>query len=131
MRIVLDTNVLIAGALNPHGVPGSLVNAILDKRVTVLVDDRILFGYQDVLQRPKFLLPWVHVKPLLEFFEHEGEYVTAGPTAATVPDPGDLPFYEVAMAGGADYLVTGNERRFPKEPFIVSPKAFITILVEE
>lgn len=128
MRIVLDTNVLISGVLNPHGVPGSVVNAILDQRVTVLVDDRILFEYRDVLQRPKFHLASIHVQPFLEFFEHEGEYVTAGPTAARIPDPGDLPFYEVAVAGGADYLVTGNKRHFAREPFIVSPKEFITIL---
>ena len=31
MRIVLDTNVLVAGMLNPAGKPGSIVNAILDE----------------------------------------------------------------------------------------------------
>ena len=54
MKIVLDINVLVSGVLKPHNIPGSILNAILDERIPVLVDDRILF-------------------------EHRGEYVTAPP----------------------------------------------------
>ncbi|TVQ28561.1 MAG: putative toxin-antitoxin system toxin component, PIN family [Spirochaetaceae bacterium] len=128
MRIVLDTNVLISGILNPREAPGSVLNAVLDGMVTVLVDDRILFECRDVLFRPKFGFPADYVRSVLDFLEHETDYVTARPARETIPDPGDLPFYEVAVSGAADYLVTGNARHFPEMKFVVSPGAFLGYL---
>ena len=42
----------------------------------------------------------------------------------------DLPFYEVVMEKRADdaYLVTGNQKHFPAEPFIVTAREFLAIL---
>ena len=42
----------------------------------------------------------------------------------------DLPFYEVVMEKRSDnaYLVTGNQKHFPKEPFIVTAREMIDIL---
>ena len=128
MKVALDTNVLVSGVLKPHSIPGSILDAILDERITVLVDDRILFEYRDVLERPKFDFHPSYIESLLEFFEHRGSYVTAPPVLEQITDPGDVPFYEVAIAGVADFLVTGNERHFPDRPFVVSPKEFISFL---
>lgn len=128
MRIVLDTNVLISGTLNPSGYPGTVLNAVFEGEVVVLVDDRILFEYRDVLLRSKFHFPLEYVQSVLEFLEHEGDYITTGPTSDIVVDSDDVPFYEVAVAGLADYLVTENERHFPNKPFVVSPKEFVSIL---
>ena len=72
MKIVLYTNVLVSGVLKPHSIPGSILNAILDERMTVLTDDRILFEYRDVLERPKFDFPPSYIESVLEFFEHRG-----------------------------------------------------------
>lgn len=128
MRIVLDTNVIVAGLLNAHGAPGSVVNSVLDGRVSVLVDDRILFEYRDVLRRPKFHFGPQYVASILDFLEHAGEKVTASPTSADVADPDDVAFYEVAIAGDADYLVTGNLLHFPQKSYIVSPASFVSLL---
>ena len=128
MKIVLDTNVLVSGVLKPHSITGSILNAILDERMTVLVDDRILFEYRDVLERPKFDFPPSYIESVFEFFEHRGDYVTAPPVPEQLLDPADLPFYEVAIAGVADFLVTGNGRHFPDRHFVVSPREFISVL---
>jgi uncharacterized protein len=128
MKIVLDTNVLVSGVPKPHSIPGSILNAILDERITVLVDDRILFEYRDVLERPKFSFPPSYIESVLEFFEHRGDYVTAPPVPDQMIDSGDIPFFEVAIADVADFLVTGNERHFPDRGFVVSPREFIAIL---
>ena len=44
----------------------------------------------------------------------------------------DLPFYEVVMEKRSDnaYLVTGNQKHFPKEPFIVTAREMIDILAQ-
>jgi putative PIN family toxin of toxin-antitoxin system len=128
VRIVLDTNVLISGVLNPHGAPGSILNAVLNKAVTLLLDDRILFEYREVLLRPKFRFPIDYIQSLLEFLEYESTYIIAGPSSALVTDSDDIPFYEVAISGRADYLVTGNDKHFPPEQLIVSPHEFVDVL---
>ena len=53
MFIMLDTNVLISGLLNPNGAPGRIIDLILGARLTLLFDDRILGEYEDVLARPQ------------------------------------------------------------------------------
>lgn len=113
MRIVLDTNVLVSGLLNPHGAPGRLVDLLLAGEVTLIYDDRILAEYREVLARPRFDFDPGDVEDVLELFATEGEAVTAPPLALELPDPDDLPFVEAAAVGRADALVTGNVRHYP------------------
>lgn len=37
--------------------------------------------------------------------------------------------YIVAVAGPADYLVTGNVRHFPSTPLVMSPRDFLNVLL--
>lgn len=112
MRIVVDTNVLVSGVLNPHGPPGRIVDAILGEVIMVLHDDRVLSEYRAVLARPAFGFRPSDVDALLEFVETAGESIIARSLALRLPDPTDLPFLEVAASGHADALVTGNSRHF-------------------
>lgn len=112
MRVVIDTNVMVSGVLNPHGPPGRIVNALLSETVTALHDDRILSEYREVLLRPTFRFPLADVEVLLDFVESAGEHVSAQPLSLVLPDPNDLPFLEVATSGRADALITGNIKHF-------------------
>lgn len=127
MRVVLDTNVIVSAMLSPNGTPGAILRGVLDGQLRLLVDNRVVFEYSDVLRRPKFRLEPHDVQAFLDFVEHEAEYVTAPPTDAQFDDPDDRPFYEVAVNGGAGYLVTGNTRHFPKTPIICSPRHFLQV----
>jgi uncharacterized protein len=112
MRAVIDTNVLVSGVMNPHGSPGRVVDSIVSQAISVLYDDRILLEYRDVLLRPFFGFQAADVNALVDFIEFSGEQITAGPVNVVLPDPTDLPFLEVAIAGSADALVTGNLKHF-------------------
>lgn len=112
MRVVIDTNVLVSGILNPHGPPGRIVDAVLSEAVIVLHDDRILAEYREVLLRPAFGFPRTVVDALLDFIDFAGEHLTALGVDLVLPDPSDLPFLEVAIAGLADALITGNIKHF-------------------
>ena len=83
-----------------------------------------MFEHEDVLSCDEFGFPKVHVKALLEFLESEGEYINALATETTLADDHDRRFYEVALSGSADYLVTGNRGHFPKHTMIVTPRRF-------
>src|SRR5215471_10690465 len=112
MRVVIDTNVLVSGLIDPHGSPGRVLDYILSRLLIVLYDDRILSEYRDVLLRPAFGFQRSDIEALLDFIEFSGEHVTAGPIEWLLPDPGDLPFLEVALSGSAEALVTGNLKHF-------------------
>jgi putative PIN family toxin of toxin-antitoxin system len=133
MRVVVDTNVLVSGVINPHGTPGRVVDSIVSQAFAVLFDDRILSEYRDVLLRPMFAFQPADVIALLEFIGFSGEHITAGPTDLVLPDPTDLPFLEVAIAGSADTLVTGNLRHFKPvrgrhAVSILSPAEFLRLI---
>lgn len=108
MRIVLDTNVLVSAILSPHGVPAQVVRMILQGDVLALHDARLLAEYREVLSRPKFGFEPEEVEEVVRQIERSGETVFARPLPVELPDPDDLPFLEVAVAGGTELLVTGN-----------------------
>lgn len=113
MKIVLDTNVLVSGLLSPYGAPADVLRMVIGGAVTLCVDPRILVEYEHVLARPRFGFARDAVDALVGFIATEGEHVVAAPWREPLPDPDDVPFLEVAVAGGAACLVTGNLAHFP------------------
>jgi uncharacterized protein len=135
MKIVLDTNVLVSGLLNPYGPPGQIVVLVAAGELVLCFDPRILAEYRDVLLRPKFEFPQRHVEALLEQIRTVGTSATAIPLPAPLPDRDDEPFLEVAIAASADYLVTGNPRHYPPRRLgginVVTPAKFLVIYREK
>ena len=54
MKVVPDTNVIISGLINVDGTPAQIVNLLINGRITLLYDGRILQEYAEVLNRKKF-----------------------------------------------------------------------------
>jgi putative PIN family toxin of toxin-antitoxin system len=136
MYIVLDTNVLVSGLHNPFGAPGRIVDLFLAGSLHVLYDDRILNEYLDVLSRPQLGIDPVLAQSVVHYLRLSGKRVSALPLpAATLPDPDDLMFAEVAATGVADALVTGNNRHFTGlEQYginVLSPAAFLEGLTSQ
>jgi uncharacterized protein len=138
MRIVLDTNVLVSALINPSGTPAKIVEMLVTGESTLCFDRRILDEYREVLYRPSFPFQTDQVDALLEPIIAAGESIEMPPAAslaAHLPDPDDAMFLEVAVAAGADYLVTGNARHFPVALTtgirVVSPARFVEIMRPE
>ena len=132
MKVVLDTNVLISGLINPQGIPAQIVNLLINGRITLLYDDRILAEYVEVLNRKKFGLGGSVIAPLVDYIKNEREYVAAEPISAKgFVDNDDRMFYEVAKTGKARCIVTGNKDHYPKEERIKSPKEFVELYLSE
>ena len=124
-RIVLDTNVLVSAPINPSGPPGRILDLVLNGDITLVLDDRILSEYSDVLNRKKLGFEPEDVKQLLLFIRLNAESVLAKPVKKQLPDPGNQPFFEVARAAECKYLVTGNLKHYPRVKEAISPKAFL------
>jgi len=129
MKIVLDTNVLVAGLLSPFGPRGEIVRMVSSGEVTLALDARILTEYQEVLARPKFKFDQDKVAAILDLIEHRGTITAASPLIQPLPDPDDEPFLEVAIAAQVACLVTGNHVHFPVESCqgatVLSPSEFL------
>lgn len=114
MKISLDTNVLVSALLSPYGPAARVLDAVLTGQISIIFDDRILREYEEVLCRERLGFAPEDVKALLDFIRSEGLGIIAPPLNIALPDPDDLMFVEVAVAGGADALVTGNKKHFPE-----------------
>jgi len=112
VKIVLDTNVLVSAFLNPRGRPADVLNLIINDEAVICFDDRIMNEYKEVLSRYIFGFNISDVNSVISYFKHSGERVDPSPLDIKLNDPDDAMFYEVMIASGASYLVTGNIRHF-------------------
>lgn len=131
MRVVLDTNVLVSGLLCLFGASSEIVRMASSGVLELCYDARILWEYQSVLLRPKFSFDQVRVGYLLDQIKAGGEVAAVEPLAKRLPDTNDEPFLEAALAGGAQYLITGNLKHYPLKKrqgvSVVSPNEFLEI----
>ncbi len=129
MIIVLDTNVLVAGLLNPFGKPAAIAALLTDGKLRLAFDARIMTEYQQVLNYPKFQFSDEIIRPLIEQLKDIGISARGIPLSKTLPDPDDDMFLEVAHASKAQALVTGNKKHFPHkvcDPIrVYSPDEFL------
>ncbi len=133
-QVVVDTNVLVSGFLNPHGAPGRLVEWMRDGTATSGLDDRILAEYREVLLRQEFSLPPEDVRMVLSSVVAHAVWAKVGPEHAVfdLPDPDDAMFAECAAALACP-LVTGNLRHFPRARMrsveILRPAEFVATVI--
>lgn len=129
MRVVLDTNVVVSGLLKPHGKPAAILRLVAAGVLQVAYDQRILSEYRDVLARPKFPFSPGQINAFLEQIAGEGISCAALPLKTHLPDPDDAPFLEVALAAGAQALITGSIRHYPARSrqgmVVLDPAAFL------
>jgi uncharacterized protein len=130
MKIVLGTNVLVSGLLQPFGPSGQIVRLVAAGDLVLCHDSRILTEYREVLLREKFHLDPERIEILLEEILTGGIPVSVRPLAIRLPDPDDEPFLEIALSGAA-ILVTGNIKHYPADARhgveVLSPRSFIDL----
>lgn len=115
MRVVLDTDVVVAGVLSPTGASRQLLIAAADRRFELLVSVPLMLEWEAVLKRPEILhaakgsaddmdvvldqLAEVGVPVVLHFLRRPRS-----------KDPDDDMVLETAINGGADVIATFNVR---------------------
>ena len=132
-HVVLDTNVIVSTMLNVRSVPGTIVGFCLDGLLTPVFNEEIYLEYRNVLSRPKFGFNSSVVDSFLTGLRYRASIIEATPLSLKLSDKDDKKFYEVLVADrqlSRTYLVTGNLRHFPREPFIVSPRQMLDIIQE-
>jgi putative PIN family toxin of toxin-antitoxin system len=130
MKVVIDTNVFVSGLVNPNGYPGRIVDLLRSGALDVVVDDRILAEYDDVRRREKFRAYFSKQdgEDIIEFLRKDAYRTTSHRVILDMPDPGDVPFLEIALAESVP-LITGNKKHYPKDKRagcqVLTPEEFL------
>jgi putative PIN family toxin of toxin-antitoxin system len=129
MRIVLDTGVIVSGLLIADSMPRQAIDRA--RRATILFSVATLEELDEVLRRPKFdaYLPKELRLEFLAALVRECEEVTVAERMTICRDPRDDKFLELAAAGRATHVVSGDADLLELHPFrtarIVTPAEFL------
>lgn len=128
---VIDTNVVVSSLFSKDSTsgPAIVLNAVLAGFITPLYNSEILDEYKEVLSRPRFPFNSLQIDTIIGAFKDFGlDTDRTQVDAKDFPDSDDIVFYEVKMSVDDAFLVTGNVKHFPKEPFVVTPAEMVEIL---
>jgi putative PIN family toxin of toxin-antitoxin system len=103
----------------------------LTKPAKLYVTHPILAEYREVLSRPEFKISRGLWQQLLQLIKNNAQFVNPARALRVATDPDDDKFLECADAGRVDYLITGNQRHFPrfwKNTKIINSREFIDIV---
>jgi uncharacterized protein len=118
LRCVVDTNVLISALLFEQSKPGQAVFRVLEHG-KLLLSFPVLREIDEVLRRPKFdayVLPEERERFLVDLVR-EAVLVEVSETVRACRDPRDDKFLDLALAGTASYLISGDPDLLALHPF--------------
>jgi uncharacterized protein len=131
LRLVLDTNVVVSAAIKPDGLQRTVLLLAMAKPVRWYVSEQIMAEYAAVLARPELKIRRGLRQQLLQLIKNRSLVVVASDLLQVTTDPADNMFVECADAARADYLVTGNQRHYPKfwkRTKIISSREFLDLI---
>ncbi len=131
LRLVIDTNILVSAALKPDGLQRTVLVLAITKPARLYVTEAVLAEYQEVLLRPEPEIRRGLRQQILQLVKNRAQLVSSTHTLHVASDPGDDKFLECADAARADYLVTGNQRHFPKfwkKTKVITSRDFLSVV---
>ena len=131
MRVVLDTNVLVSGIFF-GGVPGQIVDAWSDDRLSFVLTPEILEEYARVghAMAAKYPDGRKAFTAILDILTVHSPVLAAAPLPRPVStDPDDDKFLAAAVAAGVQVLVSGDRHLLDvsgwRDIEVVTPRAFV------
>lgn len=112
MRVVLDTGILVAALISTDTPPDLIYRAWRKKRFELITSEWQLAEFRRVSRYPKlrrYLRPY-EAGNLVNGLRHQAIVLHDLPQVDLSPDPDDNAILASAIAGKAEYLVTGDKR---------------------
>ena len=137
---MLDTNVLVSGTIVRHGFSARILLAAIDRRVTLVVSPYLLAEYLAVIQRPHIARKYPHLSDWLVIVRRFVASNAISVSPKNIPqvisdDPKDDAILACADAGGAQYIVSGDQHILKLERYhgikIVAPREFVVDVLKE
>lgn len=115
MKLVIDTNVLVAALRSRRGAAYQMIRTVRRRTIPFVISVALVLEYEDALSRPA-MIPHIPQPDVMRFLdalialaEHQTVYFMWRPY---LPDPKDDLILEVAVAAAATHIVTYNRRDF-------------------
>jgi putative PIN family toxin of toxin-antitoxin system len=111
-RVVLDTNVLLAGLVSANSASQRIVDALMDREAVPLLSAPVMAEYRAILMHPVIVarfqdLTTRRVAMALHRFRYVADEIETGRVRFEFArDPNDAMFVELAIAGSATHIVT-------------------------
>jgi putative PIN family toxin of toxin-antitoxin system len=137
MRVVLDTNLVVSRFLSDRGAPARIFELWRRTAFELLASEPILAEYRRLLAYPKVQTHHRHSDEKLDKLIAEWRQfvvlVEPAETLDVIPDdPADNRILECAVAGDADFVVSGDRHLLTLRQFrgivILSPAAFLVLV---
>lgn len=109
MKVVIDTNVVVSAALKDRDPELVILFVAQHPDFVWIASQAIIDEYVSVLQRPKFRLPDLIVQRWLTMFDTLITRIDVQTTVDFPRDQKDAKFLACAVAGEAEYLITGDK----------------------
>lgn len=135
--VVVDTNVFVSALLKANTAPREIIRLCLQGKAKPIMGNALLTEFEALMQRDKIFrsspLSTQERQALLNAFFQSCEWISVYYLwRPNLEDEADNHVLELAIAGGATHIITGNikdfkgtELRFPHLE-IVSPSQFLT-----
>jgi len=135
MRVVLDTGILIAALITKNTPPDLIYQAWRKKKFELITSEWQLSEFRRVSRYPKlrkYLIP-SEAGNMINGLSYQALVLTDLPTLEVSQDPDDNPVLAIAVAGEADFLVSGDKRdllalKIIEKTKIVTARNFLTEL---
>ena len=108
MKVVIDTNVLISAALKDKDPEAVILFIVEQPDLEWIVSSYIMTEYKEVLSRSKFALPTNVRDKWFELLDAVTTQVEVDTTLEFPRDPKDAKFLACALAGRAEFFITGD-----------------------
>ena len=141
MRVVFDTNIIVASVIAPHGYTAHIIELAEQQAFDLVVSEPILREYEATLQRPDVqrrhqLSPEVIHEEIIEGIRKFAFLVTPTIKVQVVSaDPDDDKFIECAVAGTAEIIVSSDPHLLDIGSYndiqIVTPAGFLHLLEQQ
>ena len=118
-KVVMDTNIFVSGLLDSNSYSHCLIELFLEGKFTLLVTRPILSELREILtRRPLARLANRKVGDFLSVLEKRAKRVFPQERLRVVKDdPEDDKFLECALAGRADFIVSGDRHLLDLKKF--------------
>ena len=139
MKAVVDTNVIVSAGLRSGTPPDAVVRAWIEARFEAITSEQLLRELETVLKRPRLArrLAWSQSDTVSFIAGLRRRATIVEPTVSlsvVTQDPSDNRVLEAALAGEAEYIVTGDQHLLELGDFegveIVTPARFVAVLAE-
>lgn len=115
ITLLLDTNILISALLSPSGKCDTLIREVIQRKISMVLSYEVLTEYKKTLEKlvsryPKKISSYQKVILLkqIQTFAYHVDISQINIADISVRDRSDEKIIKTAIAGNADYIITGD-----------------------